>query len=158
MLRVLGRYEEAFEGVNPTFAMPSSQQVVHQGTQEDTVNGPNSTKLNRRFCTLREQDRWVGAAGWFIWDSSHSNQPSIGGSFTLIDQDRRTFTDADLEGKPSLIYFGYTFCLDVRPTTLLLGPDGRTRSTWCSSPSIPSAIRRSQSRAMSAISARPSKA
>lgn len=74
----------------------------------------------------------VGAAGWFGWDSRHSSQPSIGGAFTLTDQDGRIFTDADLKGKPSLIYFGYTFCPDVCPTTLLLmetaagklGPDG----------------------------------
>ena len=74
----------------------------------------------------------IGAAGWIAWDSDHSSQPSIGGTFTLVDQNGRTFTDADLEGKPSLIYFGYTFCPDVCPTSLLLmetaaeklGPDG----------------------------------
>jgi protein SCO1/2 len=62
----------------------------------------------------------VGAAGWIGWDAWRGNQPSIGGPFTLTDQDGRTFTDADLKGKPTLIYFGYTFCPDVCPTTLLL--------------------------------------
>ncbi|WP_300783697.1 SCO family protein [Enhydrobacter sp.] len=62
----------------------------------------------------------VGAAGWIGWDAWRGNQPSIGGPFTLTDQDGRTFTDADLKGKPTLVYFGYTFCPDVCPTTLLL--------------------------------------
>lgn len=62
----------------------------------------------------------ISAAGWIDWDSRRSNEPSIGGAFTLTDQDGRTFTDTDLKGKPSLIYFGYTFCPDACPTSLLL--------------------------------------
>lgn len=41
---------------------------------------------------------------------------SIGGPFTLVDEDGRTVTDADVLTKPSLVYFGYTFCPDVCPT------------------------------------------
>lgn len=44
--------------------------------------------------------------------------PSIGGPFTLTDEDGRTVTDADVLGKPSLVYFGYTFCPDVCPTDI----------------------------------------
>ena len=40
---------------------------------------------------------------------------AIGGPFTLIDQTGRTVTDADVITKPSLLYFGYTFCPDVCP-------------------------------------------
>ena len=29
-----------------------------------------------------------------------------------------TFTQADLKGTPSLVFFGYTFCPDVCPTTM----------------------------------------
>ncbi len=55
----------------------------------------------------------------------------IGGSFSLIDQHGNPFTEASLLGKPTLLFFGYTFCPDVCPTTLLevgvwmkeLGPD-----------------------------------
>lgn len=39
----------------------------------------------------------------------------IGGAFTLIDETGATVTDADVLTKPSLIYFGYTFCPDVCP-------------------------------------------
>jgi protein SCO1/2 len=41
---------------------------------------------------------------------------AIGGPFTLTDQDGRTRTDKDFEGKYRLMYFGYTFCPDVCPT------------------------------------------
>lgn len=40
---------------------------------------------------------------------------SIGGPFTLVDGTGATVTDADVLTKPSLVYFGYTFCPDVCP-------------------------------------------
>ncbi|MBN2631182.1 MAG: SCO family protein [Rhodobacteraceae bacterium] len=39
----------------------------------------------------------------------------IGGPFELIDETGTTVTDADVLIKPSLVYFGYTFCPDVCP-------------------------------------------
>ena len=77
----------------------------------------------------------VGAAGWIGWDAVKGDRPSIGGPFTLVDQDGRTVTDASLKGKPTLIYFGFTYCPDVCPTSLLLmetaleklGPDAASK-------------------------------
>lgn len=43
---------------------------------------------------------------------------AIGGSFKLIDQNGNTITDQDLKGKPFLVFFGFTHCPDVCPTTL----------------------------------------
>lgn len=48
--------------------------------------------------------------------SNISGAATIGGPFTLVDEDGRTVTDKDVLIKPSLVYFGYTFCPDVCPT------------------------------------------
>src|SRR3546814_15322728 len=42
----------------------------------------------------------------------------IGGPFTLVDHTGRPVTEETLKGKWSLIYFGYTYCPDVCPTSL----------------------------------------
>lgn len=60
-------------------------------------------------------------------------QPSaIGGAFSLVDQNGAPVTEAALKGKPSLVFFGFTQCPDICPTTLFevseiykaLGSDG----------------------------------
>lgn len=43
---------------------------------------------------------------------------TIGGPFTLVDQNGRTVTAGDFRGRFMLLYFGYTYCPDVCPTTL----------------------------------------
>jgi protein SCO1/2 len=42
----------------------------------------------------------------------------IGGPFTLIDQNGAIVSDKRFAGKYRLVYFGYTYCPDVCPTTL----------------------------------------
>ena len=42
----------------------------------------------------------------------------IGGPFRLEGPDGRVITDADMKGRPFLVFFGYTHCPDVCPTTL----------------------------------------
>jgi protein SCO1/2 len=39
----------------------------------------------------------------------------IGGPFTLLNTQGQTVTEKDVITKPSLVYFGYTFCPDVCP-------------------------------------------
>lgn len=42
----------------------------------------------------------------------------VGGDFSLTDQVGRRFDSASLRGKVALVFFGYTYCPDVCPTTL----------------------------------------
>jgi protein SCO1 len=56
---------------------------------------------------------------WFMGGATRVVQPAaIGGPFQLTDQHGKTVTDKSLKGKPSLIFFGYTHCPDVCPTSL----------------------------------------
>jgi len=57
--------------------------------------------------------------GYLIWSrTDQGGVAMIGGPFTLVDQTGRTVTQDTLKGKWSLIYFGYTYCPDVCPTSL----------------------------------------
>lgn len=71
---------------------------------------------------------WVAAilagAGWVVWDLRTAGRApgstGIGGPFQLTDQDGKTVTEASLRGKPTVLYFGFTYCPDVCPTSLIL--------------------------------------
>ena len=63
---------------------------------------------------------------------------AIGGPFQLTDQTGQTVTDKSLKGKPTLIFFGFTHCPDVCPTSLFeisevlkaMGKDADRVNTW----------------------------
>jgi protein SCO1/2 len=63
------------------------------------------------FLALSRHETPRGAAGTLL-------ASAIGGPFRLVDQNGKTVTDADLKGKWSLVYFGYTHCPDACPTAL----------------------------------------
>lgn len=82
----------------------------------------------------------VAALGLALWGSKDRSQPApsssfgaaFGGPFTLIDRNGAEVTDKSLAGKPYAIFFGFTRCPDVCPTSLArmarlrkqLGADG----------------------------------
>ena len=66
-----------------------------------------------------------------VRDAQESGSVTIGGPFTLRGAGGRLVTEKDLSGRPFAIFFGYTHCPDVCPTTLAeidaardeIGPD-----------------------------------
>ena len=60
----------------------------------------------------------AGAIVWQTGGRAPSGFPGIGGPFALTAQNGATVTQASLSGKPTLLFFGYTHCPDVCPTTL----------------------------------------
>ena len=70
--------------------------------------------------------------------TANLGSPEIGGSFTMIGQDGRMVTNADLAGRPYLVFFGYTHCPDFCPTALFdisavfkeMGPDKKVAALF----------------------------
>jgi len=80
----------------------------------------------------------IVAAGFGLWlfdlpngGAVRTGIAAVGGPFTLVDDMGKPVTEKTLAGKPYAMYFGYTFCPEVCPTTLFdlsgwikkLGPD-----------------------------------
>ncbi len=63
----------------------------------------------------RELDRTVAPR---LTSGTWLPQSRSAGTVSLVDQSGAPFTQAQLRGAPSLIYFGFTNCPDVCPTTL----------------------------------------
>ncbi|WP_045389326.1 SCO family protein [Falsirhodobacter sp. alg1] len=63
----------------------------------------------------------VAAALWFVLAPRISERADTGlgrGDYVLQSTDGTTFTQSSLEGKPTAVFFGFTHCPDVCPTTL----------------------------------------
>ncbi len=54
-----------------------------------------------------------------VVEPAAKNDAAIGGDFTLTDADGNVVTQERLKGQHSLVYFGFTFCPDICPTSLL---------------------------------------
>ncbi len=56
---------------------------------------------------------------WALGGLKSATAPAaIGGPFHLTDQAGQTVTEKSLQGRPTLIFFGFTHCPDVCPTSL----------------------------------------
>jgi len=73
----------------------------------------------------------AGTAGHAI-EAGVEGQPTAGGPFTMVNQDGETVDQTLMDGRWSLVFFGFTYCPDYCPTTLAfleamkteLGPQG----------------------------------
>lgn len=62
----------------------------------------------------------------------------LGGAFELVDHDGEAITEAAFEGQPSALFFGFTHCPEICPTTVYeienwmqsLGPDAEEFRAW----------------------------
>ena len=102
---------------------------------------PKASPLRRARLWLWGLVAIAAAVTAVLWFQQRSTAPTtaeknyasaFGGGFDMIDQNGKTVTDQTLRGKPYAIFFGFTRCPDVCPTTLSrmaalrkqLGPDG----------------------------------
>jgi len=60
----------------------------------------------------------IGATLLFVFKPVQAPGGVTGTPFTLQSTAGGTFSNNDLKGTPSLVFFGYTFCPDVCPTTM----------------------------------------
>ncbi|TKT80133.1 SCO family protein [Aquamicrobium sp. LC103] len=62
----------------------------------------------------------AAAVGWltFDWYSSQQAGRAFGEPFVLVDQNGGEITEAAFRGAPSAVFFGFTHCPEVCPTTL----------------------------------------
>jgi protein SCO1 len=76
---------------------------------------------------------------WLMGGLKNVTAPAaIGGPFQLTDQAGQVVTDQNLKGRPTLIFFGFTHCPDVCPTSLFeisevlraLGKDADKVNAW----------------------------
>ena len=90
---------------------------------------------NRGMIFVRSKLAWLTVAvvaaifgAWLARELHHSeprltsgtwfSQPRELADFALTDQAGRPFTHASLKGRPTLVFFGFTHCPDICPTTL----------------------------------------
>ena len=59
-----------------------------------------------------------GDAGSGARQIGSTGQPDVGGPFQLVNQDGQAVDQTLLDGKWSLVFFGFTYCPDYCPTTL----------------------------------------
>src|ERR1700730_7458597 len=59
------------------------------------------------------------AAAARMMDDLMYGRGTVGGPFTLADQNGRQRSDSDFRGRLMIVYFGYTFCPDVCPADLM---------------------------------------
>lgn len=80
------------------------------------------------------------ASAWFVfeWQRERTVAQAFGAPFELVDHNGEQITEAAFRGAPSVIFFGFTHCPEVCPTTLFeldgwldqLGPEGEAINAY----------------------------
>jgi protein SCO1 len=60
----------------------------------------------------------LAGIAWKVGVFEDRGQPTVGGPFELVDQTGKRVDEKILKGKWSAVFFGYTYCPDVCPTTM----------------------------------------
>ena len=62
----------------------------------------------------------AAGVGWltFDWYRNQNSGQAFGAPFVLVDQKGAEITEAAFRGQPSAVFFGFTHCPEVCPTTL----------------------------------------
>jgi protein SCO1/2 len=68
----------------------------------------------RQFVGPKQLDpNWLEAHGTYLFELPREFDPVV-----FTDKDRQTFTGDDFDGAWTLVFFGFTYCPDICPTTL----------------------------------------
>jgi len=84
---------------------------------------------------------FAGAVAWTafsLYSGARTSEQPYGVAFDLVDQNGKPITEAAFRGKPTALFFGYTHCPDVCPTTLFelngwlheVDPDGTKMNAY----------------------------
>ena len=87
--------------------------ITDRGTDRGPSNGTVYAIIGLLLAVLL-----LAAGGYLFLSGSQPAALTVGGPFALIDGDGKPVTDQTWRGKYMLVYFGYTYCPDVCPTTL----------------------------------------
>ncbi|KAL8277848.1 hypothetical protein RQP46_009667 [Phenoliferia psychrophenolica] len=113
---------------SPPSPFPSSSEDPAKSDSQRTKNalGPFTLKAGALFALtgaglyLYFQNEKLKVAARKAAETAHVKvgKPKIGGPFELTDQNGEKFGSRDLEGRWSLVYFGFTNCPDICPEEL----------------------------------------
>jgi protein SCO1/2 len=107
---------------------------------------PNAAVVRRSlmaFLLLLAGAAAVAGVAFFALDGGRPGAPApsaVGGPFALTDMNGKQVTNKDYEGRPVLMFFGFTRCPDVCPTALAeisavfeaLGPQAKVNALFVS--------------------------
>ena len=99
-------------------------------TEKTSASKENFFKQNKLILLTLVVVFLIGGFVYFIDNSAqvfvkqsasgqaYTGKAAIGGSFTMTDQNGQVFTEKNLLGSPTMMFFGFTHCPDICPTTL----------------------------------------